>query len=379
MLLILVTDHFLYKQSKKSNNIQKALLLFPTFFYAISFTLIKLFGDQINDYRFNFFLIWFNLIFIVFYITRLIQVIFGFLIRRKPSKKTEFNSVKYMIIGAFYILVFFSSFVNPAKINVNNVTISDSRLPSSFKGYKIIQISDLHLGSRLNSERFFRDVVDVINKQNADIVVLTGDVVNNYAGEMDRFVPILSKIKAKTGKFAILGNHDYGDYSLWPSDVEKVDNLKRIRKGIEKFGFQLLENKNAIIKNGKDSMALIGVGNFREPGSDLNYSDMPSAMRGLDTAMFKILLTHNPTHWAVIKNENPDINILLSGHTHSGQFGIKIHNKIYSPAVFIYPDYSGLYQSGRQQLYVNGGLGYIGLPMIVGIRPEVTVITLDKK
>lgn len=378
MLLILVTDHFLYKQSKKGNNIQKAVLLFPTFFYAISYTLIKLFGEQINDYRFNFFLIWFNLVFIVFYITRLIQVVFGFYIRRNASKKTELNSVKYMIMGAFYILIFFSAFVNPAKIDVKNVTIKDSRLPSSFRNFRIVQISDLHLGSRLNSQQFFGDVVDVINKQNADIVVLTGDIVNNYAGELDRFIPVLSGIKARSGKYAILGNHDYGDYSLWPSDEAKADNLNRIRKGIEKCGFQLLENTHVFLKNNKDSVALIGVGNYRDPGSDLNYTDMPVAVKGLDSTTFKILLTHNPLHWPLIKSENPDINVLLCGHTHSGQFGLKIHNKVYSPAVFIYPDYSGLYQSGNQQLYVNGGLGYIGLPMIVGIHPEVSVITLDK-
>lgn len=275
--------------------------------------------------------------------------------------------------------MFWSVFMNPLNMKVEMIQVVDKELPASFNNYKIVQISDAHLGARMLDKRFFSNVVKKINEQNADIVVFTGDFVNNFAGEFTGFDTIFAKIKAKDGKFAILGNHDYGDYSVWKTAEAKELNLMRIMDGIARCGFKIIENEHVFLHRDTDSIALVGVGNYHATNTQKNYSDLTQAMKDIPQSAFQILLTHNPVHWEVVQSEQPCINLLLSGHTHAGQFGFDINGKVYSPIVFHYSTYNGLYTSNGQQLYVNRGIGYIGLPMIIGLKPEITVLTLQQK
>ena len=379
LLLIFITDHYLYKYSEKRNIIQKIKLVFPTFFFSITYTAIKIFGANIDNYRFNFWLMWFNLFFLTFYILRIIYVFLRFFQNKYPARITEIKSVYYMLSGAFVIVMFWSVFMNPLNMKVEMIQVVDKELPASFNNYKIVQISDAHLGARMLDKRFFSNVVKKINEQNADIVVFTGDFVNNFAGEFTGFDTIFAKIKAKDGKFAILGNHDYGDYSVWKTAEAKELNLMRIMDGIARCGFKIIENEHVFLHRDTDSIALVGVGNYHATNTQKNYSDLTQAMKDIPQSAFQILLTHNPVHWEVVQSEQPCINLLLSGHTHAGQFGFDINGKVYSPIVFHYSTYNGLYTSNGQQLYVNRGIGYIGLPMIIGLKPEITVLTLQQK
>lgn len=249
-------------------------------------------------------------------------------------------------------------------------------LPDSFDGFTITQISDIHSGS-LDSRKGVQRGVALINAQESDLFVFTGDLVNNQATEIEPWIDLFSQIKARSGQFSILGNHDYGDYIRWNSTEEKAQNLQQLKANHQRLGFRLLLDENIIITRGNDKIALLGVENwgvgFGQRGN------LSKALSGLEPEMIKILLSHDPSHWdAEIKNHPLNIHLTLSGHTHGMQFGIELFGFKWSPVKYRYRNWAGLAEENGRYLYVNRGFGFLGFSGRVGIWPEISVIELHK-
>lgn len=252
-------------------------------------------------------------------------------------------------------------------------------LPDSFDGYQITQISDVHSGSFDNREKI-EYAINLINEQKSDILLFTGDMVNNKAEEMYPWKDLFSTLEAKDGKFSVLGNHDYGDYVQWPSKEAKVENLKELKKIQKEMGFHLLLNDSKYIIKGEDKIALVGVENWGKGGFK-KAGDLHKATSKINNKDFKILMSHDPSHWEQKVIKHPyHYHLTLSGHTHGMQFGIEIPGWIkWSPVKWRYTYWAGIYKQAGQFINVNRGFGFLGYPGRVGIWPEITVITLKKK
>ncbi|NCP46217.1 MAG: hypothetical protein COW67_02755 [Flavobacteriales bacterium CG18_big_fil_WC_8_21_14_2_50_32_9] len=250
-------------------------------------------------------------------------------------------------------------------------------LPSAFKGLKIIQISDIHTGSFMTNTPL-EEAVQLINKEQPDVVFFTGDLVNDISEEALPFIDTLKKINAPLGVFSILGNHDYGDYFYQPDDVEgKQHNLHLMKEIHEKLGWKLLNNKHHILEIDNQRLAILGVENWGHGHRFPKYGNLEKAKQGCLAEDIKLLLSHDPSHWdAQILKEHKDIAVTFSGHTHGMQFGIEIPGFKWSPSEYLYPQWAGLYKKNEQQIYVNRGLGFLGYPGRVGILPEITVFEL---
>jgi len=260
---------------------------------------------------------------------------------------------------------------------IEHISLTFNNLPEPFDGFKIVQISDIHIGSFFGHEGQVERAIQLVNDQNPDLLLFTGDLVNNFAEELNDWKPILGKLKAKYGKYSILGNHDYGDYFDWKNDAEKEQNFENLLQAQKELGFRLLLNESEEIELNNSKIALIGVENWGLPPFP-QYGNLNQAMNGSEKLPFKILMSHDPSHWdaEVIKKTYSDLT--LSGHTHWMQFGIPIGKKRWSPVKYKYPRWAGIYTEGTQYLYVNRGFGYIGFPGRVGMPPEITVIELKK-
>lgn len=252
-------------------------------------------------------------------------------------------------------------------------------LPDSFDGYRITQISDVHCGSFDNHEKIAYGV-DLINTQKSDVIVFTGDMVNNKAEEMNPWSDLFSRLEAPDGKYSILGNHDYGDYVRWDTEELKAQNLQDLKDIQQEMGFDLLLNENRFLQRGGDKLALIGVENWGRGGFK-KAGDLNRAAEGINPADFKILLSHDPSHWEdIVIDDDYHYHLTLSGHTHGMQFGIEIPGLVkWSPVKWRYKYWAGVYKEKNQFINVNRGFGFIGYPGRVGIWPEITVITLKKK
>ncbi len=253
--------------------------------------------------------------------------------------------------------------------------LSFANLPKSFHGFTVVQISDAHLGSFLENKAPIEKAIDMINALEADLVVFTGDLVNNYSDEAEPWIETFKRIKAKHGKFSILGNHDYGDYGQFSSTSHKQQNLQRIKEIHGEMGFRLLLNENETLKINDHEIALIGIENWGKPPFP-QYGNLKTASQNTENQPFKILLSHDPSHWDAQVLGNHQYDLTLSGHTHGMQFGLEIAGIKWSPVKYRYPRWGGLYTEGKQQLYVNRGFGYIGFPGRVGMPPEITLIEL---
>ena len=257
-----------------------------------------------------------------------------------------------------------------------DVPIQD--LPAGLEGLKIVQISDIHSGSWTRSTPL-HDAVDMVNRENGDIVVFTGDLVNNRSEEMLPYIDIFKEIRGKHGVFSILGNHDYGDYVDWGSDAAKAANMQQLYDIHARLGWDLLRDEHRKLDINGHRLALIGIENWSAVLRFPKYGHLDVAAAGTDDCDCKVLLSHDPTSWdALVRPEYADIDLTLSGHTHGFQFGIEIPGFKWSPSQYVYEQWAGLYRQDRQFLYVNRGLGFLGYPGRVGILPEVTVLTLKR-
>jgi predicted MPP superfamily phosphohydrolase len=276
--------------------------------------------------------------------------------------------------GLFGTLLY--GFGNKYRYRLEKVQMKFETLPSSFKGLKIIQISDVHSGS-LEDKKAVAKGIEKIMSQKPDLVFFTGDLVNNLATEMEGLVEVFSQIQAPLGVYSILGNHDYGDYHQWKNSEEKIANLKAL-KGIHKqMGWKLLLNEHVTLEKDGQTIAIIGVENWGAKANFSRYGDLEKAYQGAEGHPFKILLSHDPSHWdAEVCKRYKDIDLTLSGHTHGMQFGVELPGFRWSPVQYVYRQWAGLYKKDNQHLYVNRGFGFLGYPGRVGIMPEITYMEL---
>jgi len=250
-------------------------------------------------------------------------------------------------------------------------------LPTAFDGFTITQISDIHSGSFTNKEKI-QYGVDLINEQKSDIMLFTGDIVNNKADEMDNWMDVFDKLEAKEGKYSILGNHDYGDYMDWDTPQDKIDNFQKVKDIHQKIGFDLLLDEHRYLEKDGQKIALLGVENW---GKGFNQAgDLGRAAAGIQKEDFKILMSHDPSHWEEKVKKDPfNYQLTLSGHTHGLQMGIEIPGWFkWSPSKYAYKQWAGLYKEADRVINVNRGFGYHAFPGRVGIWPEITVIELKK-
>jgi predicted MPP superfamily phosphohydrolase len=260
---------------------------------------------------------------------------------------------------------------------VHKETLYFPGLPEAFDGFTLTQLSDIHAGS-FTSEKGVNKGIDLVNKQKSDLILFTGDLVNNKASEMTPWIPAFARLQAPYGKFSVLGNHDYGDYMKWDNEAVKAGNLISLKNVHKQIGFRLLLDEAVKIEKGGQTITLIGVENWGKGGFH-KYGDLEKAVEKVDDSQVKILLSHDPSHWeAKTLNHLKHIHLTLAGHTHGAQFGIELFGFKWSPIKYVYKQWAGLYKQKDRYLYVNRGFGFLGLKGRVGIWPEITVITLKK-
>jgi uncharacterized protein len=315
--------------------------------------------------------------------------------------RSVFLSWAGMLMGGGLFGSLIWGFGNKYRYQVRRIKLSYANLPPAFKGLKIVHISDIHSGSFTNKNAVMKGVQKIINEK-ADLILFTGDLVNNTADEMNDYMDVFDKISAPMGVYSTLGNHDYGDYVHWDTPGEKKANLERLKQVHAQLGWRLLMNEHVVLEKTRlsqgavakpgekvtDKIALIGIENWSALKRFPKYGDLKKAYSGAESYPFKILMSHDPSHWkAEVCKSYPDIDLMLAGHTHGMQFGVEIPGFKWSPVQYVYKEWAGLYerilsraneteQAGGQKLYVNRGYGFIGYPGRVGILPEITVLEL---
>lgn len=279
-------------------------------------------------------------------------------------------------IGGTFLATFVYGFSNKYNYHIKRIQLAYSNLPPGLKGLKILQVSDIHCGSFTDKNAVSKGV-DMILKEKPDVILFTGDLVNDRATEMHDYIDVFDRLTAPMGVYSTLGNHDYGDYVQWASAKEKSINLEDLKKIHAKLGWRLLMNEHVALERNGDSIALLGIENWSALARFPKHGKMDLAYAGTEKYRFKILMSHDPTHWdAEVRPKYSDIDLTLAGHTHGMQFGLETPFFKWSPVQWVYRQWAGLYEEGRQKLYVNRGYGFIGYPGRVGILPEITVIKL---
>lgn len=295
-----------------------------------------------------------------------------------PSRRKFVSQIALGLAAIPFASILYGVIKGRYNFKVLKYTLSFDDLPEAFDGYKITQISDVHSGSFDNAEKLDY-AIDLINEQASDAILFTGDMVNNEAAEMEPWKDTFARLKARDGKFSVLGNHDYGDYIDWPTPEAKIANLDRLKEIQKEMEFKLLLNEHRYIEKDGQRLAIVGVENWGEGGFK-KAGDLNKAISGLAQDDFKILMSHDPSHWEYEVKDHPEhFHLTLSGHTHGMQFGIEIPGWFkWSPVKWRYKYWAGIYEDAKQYINVNRGFGYLAFPGRVGIWPEITVIELKK-
>jgi predicted MPP superfamily phosphohydrolase len=296
-----------------------------------------------------------------------------------PNRRKFISQIALGVASIPFVSLLYGMTKGKYNFKVLKQTIFYNDLPDSFDGFQITQISDIHSGSFDDAEKI-EFAIDLINQQNSDMIMFTGDIVNTHATEMHPWIETFKKIKPhKYGKFSVLGNHDYGEYIDWNSQAEKDANFEAIKNLYGDIDFKLLLNENVRVTKDQNEIAIVGVENWGNNFKKLG--DIDKATSDLNSSDFKILMSHDPSHWNFIVKDHPkNIHLTLSGHTHGFQFGIEIPGFLkWSPVQYVYKQWAGLYENLGRYIYVNRGFGFHAYPGRVGIWPEITVIELRKK
>ena len=296
-----------------------------------------------------------------------------------PSRRKFLSTLALGVAAIPFSALLYGMIKGKYNFKVLKYELEFADLPEAFDGFTMTQISDIHSGSFDNKNKISY-AVDLINQQDSDAIFFTGDLVNNVADEMDDWKELFSNLSAKEGVFSVLGNHDYGDYVRWNSKEEKLKNLDKLKKIQSEMGWNLLLNENFYIKRKNQKIAIVGVENWGENGFK-QAGDLDAACKNINDSDFKVLLSHDPSHWkSRVKKDDRNFQLTLSGHTHGMQFGIEIPGWIkWSPVKYRYENWAGIYQEKGRFINVNRGFGFLGYPGRVGIWPEITVIKLKKK
>lgn len=326
---------------------------------------------------------------LVYIIFSLVGRLFSLIFHKRKGNRYPMRWIGLSMSLFTFIAMWWGVGVTRHEIEVKRVEIDSPRLPSSFKGYKIAQISDIHVGTWGRDTSFIKQLVDSVNSLHPDLIVFTGDIVNRRTEELFPFVTELSRLSAPDGVISILGNHDYGDYVDWKNPAERIANNDLLAQVQRSMGWDLLNNRRVVVSNGNDSIVIVGVENVGDPPFP-TYGDLEKALPSSpDSAFnqnderFKLLLTHNPAHWEDYVSHKTNIDLTLSGHTHAMQMVFKLGHHEWSPAVFRYKLWGGLYdrlneKGEKTSLYVNIGAGEVGLPSrLFAAYPEITLFTLE--
>ncbi len=294
-----------------------------------------------------------------------------------PERRTFVSKVALGLAVIPFSSVLYGMVQGKYNFQVIQHTLYFDDLPTAFDGFKLTHISDIHSGSFDNVNKIAHGI-NLINEQKSDVILFTGDIVNNKAEEMDPWISMFKSLKANYGKYSVLGNHDYAEYARWKSDEEKALNFQKIKDIHPKIGFDLLLNKSIYLEKENEKIAIVGVENwgnrFKKAG------DLKLASSKITKEDFKILLSHDPSHWeSEVKNHKDNYQLTLSGHTHGMQFGIEVPGIKWSPAQYVYKYWAGIYKEFGRYINVNRGFGFLAFPGRVGVWPEITVITLKKK
>ncbi|HEK21232.1 MAG: phosphohydrolase [Mucilaginibacter sp.] len=293
-----------------------------------------------------------------------------------PARRKFISEIAVLLAAIPFASFFYAMFRGKYDYKVHRQTIYYDELPEAFDGFTITQLSDIHSGSFDNVDAMQRGI-DLAKAQKSDLFVFTGDLVNNAAWEIEQYIDRFSQIKAPFGQFSILGNHDYGDYIQWDSEQAKRDNLEKLKRHHAELGYRLLLDENVQLEKNGQKIALIGVQNWGR--GFIQIGNLEKALQGVDDKAFKVLLSHDPTHWEdKVRYHKTDIHLTLSGHTHGAQFGVETAGLRWSPVQYRYLDWAGLVKQNNRHLYVNRGFGFLAFSGRLGIWPEITVITLKK-
>ncbi|HTI59332.1 metallophosphoesterase [Mucilaginibacter sp.] len=299
------------------------------------------------------------------------------LFRHFPPRSTWVSELAMLVAAVPFFSLMYGMTGGRHRYKVHRITLKFPDLPDAFDGFTLTQLSDIHAGS-FTSKKGVEKGINLVNKQNSDMILFTGDLVNNKASEMDPWKDTFAKLQAPYGKYSVLGNHDYGDYTRWESDAAKTANLKALKAVHKDIGFKLLLNESVAIDKDGEAIKLIGVENWGKGGFH-KYGSLGDATTNVADDDFKILMSHDPSHWeAKTLEHEKHINLALAGHTHGMQFGIELFGFQWSPVKYMYPQWAGLYEKKGKYLYVNRGFGFLGFKGRLGIWPEITVITLKK-
>jgi predicted MPP superfamily phosphohydrolase len=291
--------------------------------------------------------------------------------------RSAFLSWLSLAMGGGLFGTLWYGFNNKYRYQVNRLQLTYENLPSAFKGLKIVHISDIHSGSFTDRVAVEKGIEKIMQQQ-PDLILFTGDLVNDRATEMEEYKDVFSRLKAPLGVYSTLGNHDYGDYVHWESEAVKAANLENLKSVHSAMGWRLLMNEHVVLEKEGQQIALLGIENWSARGNFPKYGKMHEAHPGTEQYPFKILMSHDPSHWeAEVLDKYQDVDLMLAGHTHGMQFGLEIPGFKWSPVQYMYKQWAGLYESNKQKLYVNRGFGFIGYPGRVGIMPEITVLELS--
>ncbi|MFA9389778.1 MAG: metallophosphoesterase [Prolixibacteraceae bacterium] len=297
----------------------------------------------------------------------------------ETSTRSGLSGIIALTISAFLVLAMnYGVIFGRYQFKTHHTVLEFENLPEAFEGFKLVQISDMHLGTFDQLKRVQKGLKQ-LQDLNPDLIVFTGDMVNNRAQEVLPFIESIKQLHAPFGKYSVLGNHDYGEYVRWNSNAEKIENIEHLKQFQQQMGFTMLLNEHVALQKDGDTIYLAGVENWGNPPFP-QYGDLDKAISGLDANKFIVLLSHDPTHWSqkVLSSPIP-VALTLSGHTHGMQFGIEIGKFKWSPIKYRYEDWADLYTENGRNLYVNRGFGSLGFPGRVGIWPEITLFEFRKK
>lgn len=373
LLMLLLPDWYIHRVyiRYKKNKLYSRLLWWPTIGLLLLLAIFIALHDSLHDY-FGIYLI----VTLCFCIPKLTFVLFSLILRginKISGLKIPHAAISALPALAMLGYILFGAIKGKENFKVREVTFTSANLPEELDGYRVMQLSDIHSGSWKGNPEALKKAIDLCNKQNADLALFTGDLVNSRSDELLEFTEIFSELKAKDGVYSVLGNHDYGTYVKWNSEADRIANIDSLIARENRMGWRMLNNSHTIIRRGNDSIAVIGVENSGRPPFP-DYARLKEASADTE-GMFQILMSHDPTHWRRQVLPESDIELTLSGHTHDMQitfFGLSVSS-------FIYPEHNGMYMEGERGLYVNIGLGHVLFPMRLGAWPEITVITLKKK
>lgn len=376
ILLLVLPDLYIYKvyiRHRAKTKAQKWLYWAPTILLSLLLLLLFL-GHLQHVSAFKYFFV----VFLCFVAPKMLFTIFSLIGKGlsylHPVCQKIFDTIGCVLGLCAVGILIYGSVWGWKHFTVKEQTFVSADLPAAFDGYKIVQFSDMHIGTLIGNEEEVGNVMDLINSQNANMICFTGDLVNGNANELNTFVPYLSKLKAPDGVYSIMGNHDYCTYGAFANEEARKQSVETLHQTERNAGWDLLLNENRIIRKGNDSIALVGVENDGRPPFP-QYGDLPKATAGLSKGCFKLLLSHDPTHWRRRVLPETDIQLMLAGHTH----GMQVQFGSFSPASFAYDEWGGLYEENGRGLYISLGIGEVMFPFRFGAWPEINVITLKKK